>query len=102
MQFTQASRCSVTTGARRKCFWWRVDPKVEKFLRALASTLALLTVCLASIAAEGCVLMTGFINLSNASHHAPNSICSSLQKIPRGFSQRKHRNHNEGREEAGN
>lgn len=78
MQFTQTSRCSMTTGAGRKCFWWRVDPKVEKFLRAPASTLALLTICLAAIAAEGCVLMTGFINLSNASHHAPNGICSSL------------------------
>lgn len=80
MQVTQASRCSMTTGAGRECFWWRADPKVEKFLRALASTLALLTICLAAIAAEGCMLMTGFINLSNASHHAPNSICSSLQK----------------------
>lgn len=63
MQVTQASRCSVTTGAGRKCSWWRADPEVEKVLRALAPTLVLLSICLAAIAAEGCVLMTGLISL---------------------------------------
>lgn len=81
MQFRCASRCSRTAGASRRASGGRVDPKAKGLLRALVSTLVLVTICFRAVVLQRAACQRLYlINLSNITHLVPKRICNSLQK----------------------